>query len=207
MNASRSACHCLVSRTTTELDRPAAAPKNSSKAGTKSPLDMPWRTSAATPRPPLGLLQHHGGTIELWNRTRSPVAGSTRLSLARGASIPMRPAPVVIERGSACPLRTTSRRPPSSRSSACASMFASTSASNEAASMRRAPSRTIPSSIDGVSSRVDSSVTTLTSAFLPRRRSSASDLSSRSTRKVRRALERVADPHVQVIPQARQRSV
>jgi hypothetical protein len=39
-----------------------------------------------------------------------------------------------------------------------------------------------------------------TSAFLPRRRANAGDLSSRSTRKVRRALVRVTDPQLQVIP-------
>src|SRR5690606_18188343 len=43
------------------------------------------------------------------------------------------------------PLRTTSRCPSSSRSPACASMYAATSASNAAASIRRAPSRTISS--------------------------------------------------------------
>src|SRR5690606_17753547 len=43
-----------------------------------------------------------------------------------------------------------------------------------------------------------------TSAFLPRRRCRASDLSW-SPRKVRRALERVADPQLQVIPLALRR--
>ena len=41
-----------------------------------------------------------------------------------------------------------------------------------------------------------------TSAFLPRRRCSASDFSSRSTRKVRRARERAVDSEAQVIPRA-----
>jgi hypothetical protein len=52
-----------------------------------------------------GLLRHHDGTIELGNRTRSPISSSTRLSLTRCASISMGPVPVVIQRGSADQIR------------------------------------------------------------------------------------------------------
>jgi hypothetical protein len=47
-----------------------------------------------------GLLRAHGGRIELRNRYRSPVS-STRLSLILGAVTSIRPAAVVIVRGSA----------------------------------------------------------------------------------------------------------
>jgi hypothetical protein len=199
MNVSRSACHCLVRRTITELDSPAAEPKNSSSAGTKSPEDIPCRYINGSTSATLGLLRHHGGTIADRNRARSPVSASTRRSSTLGAWISTGPAPVVTDQGSACPLRTTSRRPRSSRSAAWASMYASTSASNAAASMRRAPSNTIASNTDPCS-RVGSSVTTLnigvpSSPALQRRQSSFG-----STRKVRRALEQVADPQLQVIP-------
>ncbi len=104
-------CHCLVSRVTTEADSPAAEPENSSRAGTKSPLDIPCRYMSGSTSNTLGLLRHQGGTMELRNRQRSPVSGSTRLSFTRGASISIGPAAVVIGRGSAVPLRTTRRWP------------------------------------------------------------------------------------------------
>jgi hypothetical protein len=121
MKASRPACHCFVSRVMTELDSPAGLRKNCSSAGTKSPVDMPCRYSNGSTSATLGLLRHHGGMIELRNRARSPVSVSIRLSLTRGATISTAPAPVAIERGPACPLRTTSRRPSPPRSSAWAS--------------------------------------------------------------------------------------
>jgi len=68
----------------------------------------------------LGLLRHHGGKITDRNRIRSPVAGSTRRSSTRGARTGMLPAAVVTSRRRAWPLRTTSRRPPWSRSPAWA---------------------------------------------------------------------------------------
>ena len=49
---------------------------------------------------------------------RSPVSGSTRLSLTRGATTSTAPALVSTCRGWCEPLRTTSRRPRSSRSAA-----------------------------------------------------------------------------------------
>jgi hypothetical protein len=65
-----------------------------------------------------GLLRHHGGKIGEQNRIRPPVTGSARLSFIRGAYTSITPATVVTGRGRACPLRTTSRRPFSSRSAA-----------------------------------------------------------------------------------------
>jgi pimeloyl-ACP methyl ester carboxylesterase len=46
MNASRSACHWVVSRVITDADSPAAAPKKPSSAGTKSPELIPCRYSS-----------------------------------------------------------------------------------------------------------------------------------------------------------------
>ena len=56
-----------------------------------------------------GVLRAHGGKIDEQNRCRSPVSGSTRLSLTRGAVTSTAPALVVTLRDSWQPLRTTSR--------------------------------------------------------------------------------------------------
>jgi hypothetical protein len=66
----------------------------------------------------LRVLRAHGGKIAELNRIRSPVSGSARLSFTRGAETSTAPAPVSTVRGSAVPLRTTIRRPFSSRTSA-----------------------------------------------------------------------------------------
>ena len=161
MNARCSSCHWVVSLVITDDDRPAALPKNSASAGAKSPVDSPCRYSSGSTSLTFGDLRHHGGTIDERNRLRSPVSASTRRSLTRGARISTRPAAVVIERGRACPLRVTSRRPRSSSWSTTAAMYSPASSSSAAASMRRAPSRQISSSVEDSSSRVDSSVTTL----------------------------------------------
>src|SRR6516164_4202835 len=70
MNASRSACHCLVRRVITDELSPAAEPKNPSNAGTKSPELMPCRYMSGNTSATFGLLRHHGGLIEL-NRARA----------------------------------------------------------------------------------------------------------------------------------------
>src|SRR5690606_6793536 len=75
MNALRSACHCLVSRVMTAELSPAAEPKNSSRAGTKSPVDMPCRYSSGSTSVTFGLLRHHGATMAERNRWRPPEAG------------------------------------------------------------------------------------------------------------------------------------
>ena len=80
-----SSCHWVVSRVITDADSPAAEPKNPASAGAKSPLDMPCRYISGSTSVTFGLLRHHGGTIELRNRHRSPVSSSTRLSFTRGA--------------------------------------------------------------------------------------------------------------------------
>jgi len=67
-------------------------------------------------------LASHGGKIAEENRIRWPLAGSVRWSFTRGAVTSTAPALVSSVRGSAAPLRTTSRRPFSSLSSANRSM-------------------------------------------------------------------------------------
>jgi hypothetical protein len=104
----------------TAADNPAAEPKNAASAGTKSPVDSPCRYNSGSTSATFGLRRHHGGKITDRNRTRPPVAGSTRRSSTRGARTLTAPAAVVTCRWRAWPLRTTSRRPPSSRSSPAA---------------------------------------------------------------------------------------
>ena len=153
---------------------------------------MPCRYISGSTSATFGHLRHHGGRIELRNRHRSPVSSSTRRSFTRGAlhldppraggdrarlGVPVAdhqpPAPLV-----------DARRP-------SAAMYASTSASSAAASIRRAPSRTISSSADAQLRRGRRRRSLLsTSAFLPRRRCQRRRARFGSTRKVRRALER-----------------
>ena len=143
MNAAASALHVSVSLVTVEEDSPACVPRNCPSAGTKSPLDRPCRYSSGSTSLTCGVLRAHGGRIAELNRFRSPVAGSVRMSFTRGAVTSTAPALVSTVRGSAVPLRTTRRRPFSSRSPANRSMQAATSACSAAASICRAPSRTI----------------------------------------------------------------
>jgi hypothetical protein len=86
MNASRSVCHCTVSRVITDADSPAAAPKNPSSAGVKFPELIPCRYSSGSTSATFGLLRHHGGRIALVNRAFAPVIGSVRRSSTRGAA-------------------------------------------------------------------------------------------------------------------------
>ncbi len=102
----------------TDAESPAADPKKFSSAGAKSPELIPCRYINGSTSDTFGLLRHHGGTITLLNPRRSPVPSSMRWSFTRGASISIPPAAVVIVRATAWPLRVTSRRPFSSRSSA-----------------------------------------------------------------------------------------
>lgn len=100
--------------------------------------------AAAAPRRLRGLAAPRGQDLEE-NRLRSPVSSSTRRSLTRGAVTSTAPAAVVTVRGRWWPLRTTGRCPCPSRSAANSVMYWLTSASSAAASIRRAPSRTISS--------------------------------------------------------------
>ena len=151
MNAAASAVHVWVSLVTVEADNPAWEPGNCPGAGTKSPDDRPSTYSSGSTSEICGVLRAHGGKIAEANRIRSPVAGPVRLSLTRGAVTSTAPAlvtstaPALVTtvRGSAVPLRTTSRWPSSSRSPANWPIYASTSACSAAASICRAPSRTI----------------------------------------------------------------
>jgi hypothetical protein len=118
MNAAASALHVSVSLVTVEADSPACEPRNCPSAGTKSPDDRPCRCSSGSTSLICGVLRAHGGRIAELNRLRSPVAGSVRLSFTSGAVTSTAPALVSTVRGSAVPLRTTIRRPFSSRSPA-----------------------------------------------------------------------------------------
>src|SRR6185436_18304370 len=60
--------------------------------GTKSPEDNPWRYSSGNTSVIFGVLRHHGGRIAEANRARSPVSGSVRRSLTRGATTSTAPA-------------------------------------------------------------------------------------------------------------------
>jgi hypothetical protein len=111
----------VVSLVIAEAESPAARPKNPSNAGTKSCELSPRKYSSGRTSVTFGLRRHHGGRIALVNFRRCPVSGSTRLSFTRGARTTSAPATVVISRARACPLRTTSRHPASSSSSASAS--------------------------------------------------------------------------------------
>src|SRR6476659_179002 len=88
---------------------PLALPRNCPSAGTKAPDESPCRYSSGNTSPIFGVLRAHGGKIDDENRCRSPVSGSTRLSLTRGAVTSTAPALVVTVRDSWQPMRTTSR--------------------------------------------------------------------------------------------------
>ena len=110
---------------------------------------MPCRYINGSTSATFGLLRHHGGRIELRNRHRSPVSSSTRLVVHPRRGHLDRPR----RRGDRARLGRARCAPPAAgparrRSPASAAMYASTSASNAAASIRRAPSRTISSSAD-----------------------------------------------------------
>jgi hypothetical protein len=117
--------HCLVSRAIDAADRPAE-PSKPSRAGTKWPVDRPCTYNSRNTSATFGDLRHHGGRITDRNRLRAPVFGSTRLSLTRGVRSCTALAAVITSRGCACPLRTTRRRPRSSRSLANSARYAST---------------------------------------------------------------------------------
>ena len=73
-------------------DNPFAEPRNCPNAGTKSPDESPCRYNSGNTSPIFGVLRAHGGRIAEENRCRSPVAGSVRLSLTRGAVTSIAPA-------------------------------------------------------------------------------------------------------------------
>ena len=81
-------------------DRPLVEPRNCPSAGTKSPDESPCRYSSGSTASICGVLRAHGGRIADENRCRSPVSGSIRLSLTRGACTATAPAQVVTSRGS-----------------------------------------------------------------------------------------------------------
>jgi hypothetical protein len=83
----------------TEADRPAEEPRNWPSAGPKSPEDSPCRYSSGNTSLIFGVFRHQGGRIAEVNLARSPVSGSTRRSLTRGAVTSTAPALVSTSRG------------------------------------------------------------------------------------------------------------
>ena len=102
----------------------AFSPSNASRAGRKSLVDSPRRYRIGRTSATFGDRRMYGGRIWLVNLARSPPI--TRLSLIRSPVTSSVPAPVTIFRGRASPLRTTSRRPLSSRSFRNRSTYSST---------------------------------------------------------------------------------
>jgi len=98
-----------VSLVITGADSPAAEPRNCPGAGTKSPQDRPCRESRGSTPVIFGVFRAHAGKIAQENRSRSPVTGSVRLPLTRGAVTSTAPALVSTCLGWAEPLRTTRR--------------------------------------------------------------------------------------------------
>lgn len=79
----------------TDADIPADNPKNSSKAGPKSPELIPCKYISGNTSDTLGLFLHHGGTITLLSRCRSPVTSSTRRSFTPGPLLSGDPEPLL----------------------------------------------------------------------------------------------------------------
>src|SRR3990170_5913368 len=121
MKASRSADQEVVSRVMAEADSPEEVPKNSARAGTKSLVESPCRYSSGRTSATFGERLAYGGRIELANRQRSPVVGSTLRSFTLGATTSTAPAPHTTLLALAEPLRTTRARPRASRASRCRS--------------------------------------------------------------------------------------
>ncbi len=82
----------------TAADSPAEEPRNWPSAGTKSPLDSPCRYSSGSTSVIFGVFRAQAGKIAEENRCRSPVTGSVRLSLTRGAVTSTAPALVSTSR-------------------------------------------------------------------------------------------------------------
>ena len=93
-------------------------PRNWPSAGHEVTRDSPCRYSSGSTSVIFGVLRAHGGKIAEENRFRSPVSGSVRLSLTRGAVTSTAPGAGQHRPRLGGPLRTTSRRPFSSRSPA-----------------------------------------------------------------------------------------
>jgi hypothetical protein len=83
----------------TDADNPADEPRNCPSAGPKSPVDSPCRYNSGNTSLIFGVLRHQGGRIAEENLHRSPVSGSVRRSLTRGATTPTAPAEVSTSRG------------------------------------------------------------------------------------------------------------
>jgi len=83
----------------TGADSPMELPRNWPSAGTKSLVDSPCRYSSGNTSVTFGVVRHQGGRIAEENRHRSPVCGSIRRSLTRGATTSTAPALVSTSRG------------------------------------------------------------------------------------------------------------
>jgi hypothetical protein len=94
-----SSFHVSVSLVIIDPDSPTELPRNCPSAGTKSPLDSPCRYTNGRTSAIFGVLRHHGGRIADENLIRSPLSGSIRRSLTRGAVTSTAPTLVRICRG------------------------------------------------------------------------------------------------------------
>lgn len=84
-NARASSYQCVVSRVIVAGDKPASEPRNCSNAGAKSEDDRPCRYNSGNTSTTRGDFRDQAGKSTDANRFRSPVTGSVRLSLIRGA--------------------------------------------------------------------------------------------------------------------------
>jgi len=98
LNVVASSCQSLVNLVIVAADRPWLVPRNCVNAGPKSELDRPCRYSSGSTSATRGDLRAHAGRIAEANRFCSPVAGSVRLSLTRGARTGTGPAAVITSR-------------------------------------------------------------------------------------------------------------
>src|SRR2546430_17270712 len=93
MKAATSASHEDVSRLITDADRPAAVPKCSARAGTKSLVDSPCRYSSGRTSVTAGERRGDGGRVERAERGRPPPSPPPRRAVPPRARTQPPPAP------------------------------------------------------------------------------------------------------------------
>ena len=103
-----------------------------------SPVDTPCKYNHGNAASTAFARRTYGGTSTEWNTARSSMRDR-----AFGTRTPTGPKPVNTSRRGCQPLRTTARRPSSSRRSANRSRYSSNSACSASAISRCAPSRNI----------------------------------------------------------------
>src|SRR2546427_10078809 len=93
MKAATSASQEDVSRLIADADRPAAVPKCSARAGTKSLVDSPCRYSSGRTSVTAGERRAYGGRVGLAKRVRSPLSSAPPPAFTPGAENRAAPAP------------------------------------------------------------------------------------------------------------------